>query len=132
VDASERPCPIGREFVQVDCTHPKCQYKVRGNCEFLACQSIIGEDRRDRRLQLTSELYDVTVPELQSSAQNVMIAILLNGFFEHVFNKPILDCTHSELTTLRNSEDQFYAWRQKERPRFAECLRVLDTIETNL
>lgn len=132
MEGSELPCPIGRDFSQSACENQKCQYRVRGNCEFLACQSIIGEDRRDRRLQLTSELYDVTVPELQSSAQNVMIAILLNGFFEHVFNKPILDCTRSELNTLRNSEQQFYAWRNKERPKFAECLRVLDTIETNL
>lgn len=129
---SEDTCPVGREFPRSSCTLKTCQYSIRGNCEFLACQAIIGEERRERRLQLTSDLYEVTVPDLQSSAQNVMIAILLNGFFEHVFSKPILDCTKSELETLRNSEELFYKWRNKERPRFAECLRVLDLIELNL
>ena len=125
-------CPLGRAEVTQSCNHQKCQYRVRGNCEFQACQAIIGEDNRERRLRMTTELYQITVPELQSSAHDVMIAILLNGFFEHVFGKPILDCKKAELTILRNSEAQFYAWRKKERPKFAECLRVLDLIETNL
>lgn len=125
-------CPMGRLTSPRNCSVEKCQYRIRGNCEFSSCQSIIGEDNREKRLRMTSELYQITVPELQSRAHDVMIAILLNGFFEHVFNKPILDCKKAELEALRKSEAQFYAWRKKERPKFSECLRVLDIIETNL
>lgn len=125
-------CPLGKGTPIVGCSQSKCQYHVEGNCEFLACQSIIGEERRDKRLQMTTDLYKITAPELQSRAHDVMIAILLNGFFEHVFNKSILDCTASDLKTLRESEEQFYSWRNKERPKFAECIRVLALIETNL
>jgi hypothetical protein len=89
-------------------------------------------DNRKMRLNETARAYGVSVEEVQSKARDVMIAILVNGFFEHVYGKPILDCKRHELERIRNSEAEFLAWRKKPTPKFAECLRVLDIIETNL
>lgn len=126
-------CPVHRLGVEMEsCQKTECRYHIQGNCEFQACQSVMAEDNRERRLHQTAELYGISVQEVQSKARDVMIAILLNGFFEHVHGKPLIDCKKSELDLLRNSEAEFNAWRKKPNPKFADCMRVLDIIETNL
>lgn len=102
------------------------------DCEFQARQDIMAIDNRKRRLEATAQFYGVSQEEVKARARDVMVAILVGAFFEHLFNKPILDCKKAELTQLRESEKEFLEWRKKPTPSFAECLRVLDVIETRL
>lgn len=102
------------------------------HCEVSSRQAVMAIERKRTRLLATAELYGVSVEEVQSKARDVMIAILVNGFFEFVYNKPILDCKRQELDHIRNSEAEFLRWRGKPVPRFSECLRILDIIEQNL
>lgn len=94
----------------------------------------MDERSRDDRANAVAKIYGVNPAQVKTEATSVMIAIMVNAFFEYMNEgKPILDCKKSELERLRQSETQFYAWRKGvQRPSFSECMSVLDIIETNL
>lgn len=127
-------CPLGRDVPAFPRCLQRCQYSVRENCEYKACQSIMQENSSERRVQLTAELYGVSIDRVRNDSRNVMIAVLLSAFFEFQNGgKPLLDCKKAELERLRASEAEFYKWRKgATNPSFQDCMRVLEIIETNL
>jgi len=128
---SER-CPIGRSVEKDQCAERTCVYNVGGNCEYNSCSVVQELPLPADRLSGVVRIFGITEQEVQSSAREVMVAIVLSRYFEYLFGKSILDCKKKELEALRLSESQYTAWRGKPNPKFAQLLETLSKIEVAL
>jgi hypothetical protein len=74
------------------------------------------------------KIYSMPEEEIRRDINTVSIAVLINCYFEFLFQKPLLDCKPKEVAELRASESRYYAWRKKKTPSFERVLEVLDLI----
>jgi hypothetical protein len=83
-------------------------------------------------MQAVCMVYHVDESSIRKSINDVSMAIMLNSYFEYLFQKPLLDCKPREVNQLRDSEARYYAWRKKPTPSFNRVLETLDKILPNL
>lgn len=103
-------------------------YNIDENCEYRSCGTVSSIESKEERMLGVCQIYSLTEEEVRRDLNIVSIAVLLNCYFEFLFQKPLLDCRPKEVAELRNSESRYYAWRKKKTPSFEKVLEVLDLI----
>lgn len=120
-------CPIA-DGEQEGCPRTNCVNNVHGKCEYQVCSNIAAIESGEDRAREVCKVYAVSEEELRAKVSDVMMVVLVNSFFEFLFQKPILDCKQKEVDTLLASESKYYEWRGKKTPSFqrvSDCVKNL-------
>lgn len=122
-------CPLTNEE-QDECSRFSCLNNVRGKCEYQVCSHISALENGEDRTREVCRVYAISEEDLRSKISEVMMVVLVNSFFEFLFQKPILDCKQKEIDAMLSSESKYYEWRGKKTPSFnkvSECVKSLIT-----
>lgn len=131
-------CPIANKSVTLPCAVKTCMYNdpssIKG-CKYAQVHEALhrGIIPKEVKKKAVCQLFSLEEDDLAVAIRRVMNVLHANEFFNHLFEKSIMEARPKELALLAESEDKYLAWRPsaKKIP-FSEMIATIDFLKSNL
>ena len=118
--------------------YPELTFAHNDNCHVRPCMNNVdGVCHRDEIVHMDGDaasiakLKGVSTAEVAQAASDLQVALVASRFFEVMFDKSLLDASHSELDTLCSSAHLFHEWNTSSHT-FAQITRMIGILRSRL
>lgn len=88
---------------------------------------------KETRKRTVCDMFALSEEELAASIKRVMSVLCANEYFQHVFDKSILDAKPKEIETLLSNPEKYKTWRPSAKKiEFSELVTTLEFLLINL